>query len=102
VFLLSEHEQHLEGAMLRTGWSLRRFYRGRGTVGRVWRHLLATPYDASIWGVINDMKTEAATAAEVASIDDTLALVDPQWADRDNLNRAARAVEAAGDVEEVD
>jgi hypothetical protein len=99
---MSEHEPELEASLLRTGGSLRAFYAGRWSLGRLWSHVLAAPYDAPVWGVLTRWDREAKDRAEVRALDDTLAMVDPRHAERDSLNRTLREAElgdAAGDKE---
>jgi hypothetical protein len=62
--------------------------------------MLAAPWDAPIWGVMSKMAEEQKEADKLRTIDDTLAIVDPRWHERDTLNRQAREA-AAADVEEA-
>lgn len=93
--MITEHEHELEPSLIRRGLSLRDFYRGEVSLGEVWRRFTAAPYDAPIWAALKKMSEEQAERDRLASLDDTLALVDPRWADRDNLNRAALAAATA-------
>lgn len=88
---MSGHEHQLEASLIRSSCSLRRFYRGRAGFGRIWVQLLASPYDAPVWSVMTKMSEDHAAALKLRELDDTLAMVDPRWAERDTLNRAVLA-----------
>lgn len=98
MLLTTQHELQLEASLLRTGWSLRRFYRGHGSLGQLWSRLLSAPFDSPIWKVLTDMRTVREDQQEADAIDETLALVDPRWADRDQINMSIRS--QLGDDEE--